>query len=160
MTHRLAEYPRYSLDHRGALIVPLSHELEAVTIYLQIEQGRFGERLQFDVDAGARCGAVPVPSFLLQPLVENAVKHGLSTAPPPWIISVALSNEAGATRIRVSNPGTLASDWEQRTATGTGLANLRRRLHLHYPGRSDFILSENGGLVTSQLVLEGGPCPL
>lgn len=158
MTHDLAEFLRYSLDHRVGLIVPLAHEVEAVTAYLGIEHRRFGDRLKFTVDTEPEALRAKVPCFLLQPLVENAVKHGLNTSSPPWELVLKITQENDSQRVLVRNTGQLAPDWSKRVETGTGLANLRRRLELHFPGRHVFSLRQEGDQVSSEIVLHGEPC--
>ena len=160
MTHRLAEYLRYTLDQRDEMIVLLSDEVKAVTTYLEIEQQRFGNRLRVSVEAEPATGAAPVPCFLLQPLVENAVKHGLNSSAPPWELSVKVSHEQERLCIEVRNTGRLAQEWNSKEKPGVGLLNLRRRLELHFPSRHRFNLHEQEGWVCSQILLEGVPCRL
>ena len=158
MTCRLAGYLRYSLDHRDELIVPLSRELDAVVTYLAIEEERFGGNLQVSIDTDPQVKELKVPCFLLQPLVENAVKHGLSSGAPPWLLGIKVWQEDERLWIQVHNSGALMPDNRRRTDTGTGLANLRRRLELHFPARHRFSLREQEGRVYSEIVLEGLPC--
>lgn len=160
MTHDLADFLRYSLDHRVGLLVPLAHEAEAVTAYLKIEKLRFGDRLEFKVDADAAASAVQVPCFLLQPMAENAVKHGLNSADPPWLLEVSVKRMDEQCVVRVSNTGKLDPGWETKADIGTGVANLRRRLELHYPARHRFDLRQEGILVVAEIVLQGEPCPV
>ncbi len=154
MIHELSDYLRYSLDNRHQLVTPLATELDALIAYLRIEQVRFGERMEASVEAEIEAREHLVPSFLLQPLIENAVKHGLK-ADRCVIRLTATSNDA-TLRISVSNPGSLPESLE--VVEGVGLETLRRRLALHYPDRSDFELSQMDGLVTAELTLEGEPC--
>ena len=160
MTHDLADFLRYSLDHRVGLLVPLAHEAEAVTAYLKIEKLRFGDRLQFKVDMGEAASTVQVPCFLLQPMAENAVKHGLNSADPPWLLEVSVQRTGEQCVVRVSNTGKLDAGWETKADIGTGVANLRRRLELHYPARHQFDLRQEGILVVAEIVLQGEPCPV
>ncbi|GAA5119430.1 histidine kinase [Luteolibacter yonseiensis] len=160
MILQLAKYLRYSLDHQGEMLVPLDHEIMAAKSYLDIEAGRFSDRLRISINAPSTGRMLKVPCFLLQPLVENAVKHGLNTSPPPWELSLDIRHEEGLLSIRVTNSGALAADWETRNTTATGIANLRRRLALHYPGRNQFRMVDQGGLVAAELILEGVACPV
>jgi LytS/YehU family sensor histidine kinase len=152
--HELSEYFRYSLGHRNLVLAPLSAELDAVAAYLRVEQVRFGERLVATVEAEVEARQRDVPSFLLQPLVENAVKHGLES--DRCEIRVTARCEGEALLIDVSNPGRLPDDLH--VIEGVGLETLRRRLELHYPGRADFELSQMNGMVTAGLILRGMPC--
>jgi two-component system LytT family sensor kinase len=158
MILQLAKYLRYSLDHQGEMLVPLDHEIRSAKSYLDIEAGRFSDRLGISINAPSTGRMLKVPCFLLQPLVENAVKHGLNTSPPPWELSLDIRHEEGRLSIRVTNSGALAPDWETRNTAATGIANLKRRLALHYPGRSEFSMVDQGGLVAADLVLEGEAC--
>lgn len=158
MTHQLGDYLRYTLENQGELIVPLSQELEAMRNYLAIEQRRFTNRLRTTVGECEEAMGMQVPSFLLQPLVENAVKHGLTTHSPPWDLSVELRKQGDTLRVRVSNTGILTAGWKERPHQGTGLTNLRRRLELHYPARHHFGITQREDKVVVELTLEGDAC--
>ncbi len=160
MTHDLADFLRYSLAHHTNLIVPLSHEVEAMTTYLSIEQRRFGDRLHFQVEAQPEALYAQVPSLLLQPLVENAVKHGLNSSPPPWELNVKVSRDHDTLCLIVRNSGKLQEDWETKRDAGTGLQNLRRRLEFHFPGRHHFTIRQDGAQVCTELTLSGEPNPV
>lgn len=160
MTHDLADFLRHSLDQHGGLIRPLAHEVEVMTAYLKIEKLRFGDRLQYSVEVEAAARTVPVPSFLLQPLAENAVKHGLNSAEPPWLLDVSVKFSGGQLVIQMNNSGRLEPDWATKADIGIGVANLRRRLALHYPARHRFELRQEGALVCAEIMLEGEPCPV
>jgi two-component system LytT family sensor kinase len=154
MVHELSDYLRYSLDHRHRILAPLSSELDAVAAYLRIEQARFGERMEANVEAEVDARRRQVPSFLLQPLIENAVKHGLQAEHCKLNIYAGCQGET--LTISVSNPGRLPEKLEVNE--GVGLETLRRRLAFHYPGRWDFELSQMDGVVTAELKLKGEPC--
>jgi len=154
MVHELSDYLRYSLDHRHSMLAPLSSELDAVAAYLRIEQARFGDRMEASVEAEVDARRRLVPSFLLQPLVENAVKHGLQAE--RCQLRIYAGCEGDVLTISVSNPGRLPPSLE--VVEGVGLETLRRRLAFHFPGRSEFELSQMDGIVTAELRLEGEPC--
>lgn len=157
MVRELAGYLRYSLDHRHDTVTPLADEMDALAGYLKIERVRFGERLQTRIEVTPGAGGRTVPSFLLQPLVENAVKHSLERRQPPWSLALEASvTDAGALRIVVRNTGSLAINPNRRE--GAGLQILRRRLELHYPERHRFLLAEVEGEVRAELEMEGDPC--
>jgi len=157
MVAELSDYLRYSLDHLERSVTSLAGEIDALQAYLRIQQARFGERLRFRVGVTPAARDRPLPAFLLQPLVENAVKHGLTGA---GAIDIAVEAELVGERlqVRVQNPGRLAADWAGRGSPGVGLANLRRRLALHYPERHAFALTQRGERVSAELSLEGAPC--
>lgn len=158
MTCRLAAYLRYSLDHRDELIVPLAKEMEAVTTYLSIEEERFAGSLRVSIESDPLISGAKVPCFLLQPLVENAVKHGLRSGAPPWSLGIKVWHDQQRLCIQVWNTGRLLPDKARYNDTGTGLANLRRRLEIHFPARHGFELREQDGRVISEITLEGEPC--
>ena len=159
MVNDLSEYLRYSLDHRKEPFVQLATEARAMEAYLRIQRARFGERLRFTVAVENSAGWRMVPCFLLQPLVENALKHGLEkTGGDHALLEISLEakTSAEALSIRVSNTGALRPADPNRT--GFGLETLRRRLDLHYPGRHSFQLREDHGRVVAELELKGTPC--
>lgn len=157
MVAELASYLRYSLDHRSHLLTPLAVELDTTNAYLKIQVARFGDKLQTSIAATPAAREVLVPSFLLQPLVENAFKHGFNHAPAPWDLLVAAGVHAGRLKIEIRNNGNLAT-YEDGAASGLGLELIHRRLEIHYPGRHSFRIQQEEGWVVATLELEGLPC--
>jgi hypothetical protein len=157
MVNELSDYLRYSLDHRKDPFVPLSAEVRAMEAYLRIQHARFGDRLKFSIDIAPGAASRSVPCFLLQPLVENAVKHGLDRRGEGALeISLAARRVGDTLEIGVRNSGALKSPDPSRT--GVGLETLRRRLEIHYPGRHAFQLKAKGLEVVAELDLKGEPC--
>lgn len=156
MVGQLSDYLRYSLDHRKQPIARLSTELGAMESYLHIERARFGDRLHFRVEASEPARRRLVPSFLLQPLVENAVKYGLDRSSAGLDIDLHARVEGNLLEITVVNSGTMAS--AEPSHPGLGLETLRRRLELHYPQRHAFTLEEHDGRVIATLQLWDPPC--
>jgi LytS/YehU family sensor histidine kinase len=154
LVHDVSDYLRYLLDHRDEVLSPLSEEFDAMSSYLKIEQARFGERLHVALDATRSARRTLVPCFLLQPLVENAVKHATWPDESPLTIAIRSTKEKERLMILVSNTGTLHSDNHE----GVGLSTLRRLLNLHYPGRHEFSLSNHDDTVHATLILHGTPC--
>jgi two-component system LytT family sensor kinase len=98
--------------------------------YLDIQKVRFGKRLQVSVDIPVELLPVPVPALVLQPLVENAIKHGIAKRAEGGAIRVAASRSNDRLSLSVYNDGpVLPAGWAQ-THTGTGLANLRTRMQI------------------------------
>ena len=156
MVGELSDYLRYSLDHRKQPISRLTAEIDAMEAYLKIERARFGERLSYKIEATDSARMQLIPSFLLQALVENAVKHGMEEAPTRLEISIVAGLQNRLLEIVVSNTGhLLPSDPSHQ---GLGLETLERRLDLHYPRRHQFILAEQDGHVVATLRLSGSPC--
>jgi len=152
LIHQLSRYLRYSLDHRGQESVPLAEEVAAMETYLAIEKTRFGGNLVTSVQCEPASPARRVPCFLLQPLVENAVKHGLASSDPPLQVSLRIRETRRGVRIAVGNSGRLGP-----VSGGLGLDVLARRLQLHYPRRHRFRIREREGTVVCTLVLRGDP---
>lgn len=152
LVHQLSRYLRYSLDHRHQDSVPVADEVAAMRTYLEIEKTRFGDNLAVSVACTPSAPARRVPCFLLQPLVENAVKHGFATAAPPLAVSLRVQQTARDIRIVVTNSGRLGDG-----AGGVGLEVLRRRLQLHYPGRHRFRIRQDGDRVVATLIVRGEP---
>jgi hypothetical protein len=132
-THAVADYLRYSLSH-GTHQGPLGEELAAMASYLQVESAGVGpERIAWSIEATDDARLATVPTALVQPLIENALKYGLRSSPPPMKLRVAARVESGEVIVTVENSGhwiTRAPGEKARDSTGIGLANVRRRLEL------------------------------
>jgi two-component sensor histidine kinase len=136
MTERLAECFRYTLSRQERTLSTLDEELQFVRRYLDIEQVRFGERLQVHVDSDDEVRQERVPSLILQPLVENAVRHGLSAKPEGGMLRVTAKNDGEFLRLTVSDDGIgIASRVPERH--GIGLTNVRERLQGLYRERAE-----------------------
>jgi LytS/YehU family sensor histidine kinase len=160
MLRDLTAYLRHSLDGINQTVVTVEAELGGLSAYLRVQQARFGDRLKVALHADPAARECRIASFLLQPLVENAVKHGKRDNGLDVGVDVRL---VGRTlHIVIENTGSLEPTAKsRRRRSGIGLANVRRRLELHYPGRHRFTLSGRAGLesmVVATLVLEGDPC--
>ncbi len=144
----LAGYLRVTLDNGEREEAPLGEEIRSVQEYLRIEARRFGERLQvvFAVDPATH--EKLVPAFTLQPLVENAIRHGLEMTREPCLVEISASVEGQCLHLGVANTGR----WiEPGSDHGIGLANVRRRLHLLYGSEACLEVSESGGSVRIHL---------
>ena len=126
----------------------------AMRSFLKIEQSRFADRLKVTIQATADAVSAIVPSFLLQPLVENAVKHGHSPESLPLEITIHVALSGDTLEILVSNSGHL----QPSPQAGVGHSTLLRRLQPHYPNRHQFNLTAKGGIIQAQLILQGTPC--
>ncbi len=127
MLSGLSELLRYSLENAGRERVPLSEELEVTQRYLEIQRTRFSDRMQvtYDIEADARQAAVP--TLLLQPLVENAVRHGIAASVSGGTLAVRARLEKADLVLEVRADGPpLAPDWRARR--GVGLTSTRDRL--------------------------------
>lgn len=133
----LAEFFRRNLDIGNQTMVPLGDELDLVVHYLRIEQERFGSRLQMELDAPAEVRSFPVPPLILQPLVENAVKHGIAgMVEGGKVVLRVRSLTNGGVSIVVENP--FDPDQPKRRRKGVGLENVRTRLQARYGSDARF----------------------
>jgi LytS/YehU family sensor histidine kinase len=132
MAIRLAEFLRKALTFGASDHVTLSREIGLVEDYLSIEKTRFGGRLNFEKRISERALRCSIPSLILQPLVENAVKHGISPLPEGGTILIRADVEAGELRIGVENP--VDPDYLPPGREGLGVEIVKRRLAaLHGP---------------------------
>jgi hypothetical protein len=133
----LADYLRYSLAHRHSAMVPLGEEFDAAANYLVVEKARFRDDLQFTAHIDNAARTTSVPGVMLQPLIENAVKHGFKTTAVPLQLRIDVRAVAdGRTTIEVANSGRWIEPPPSREAgdaSGVGLESLKRRLALLYP---------------------------
>jgi hypothetical protein len=141
MVTELAELLRYSLQSGNRLMVPLGSELEIVNTYLKLEGIRLEERLAVHIDAAPQTLSVPIPTMLLQCLVENGVKHGIEKRPQGGQIRVSSALQNGSMQVQVLSSGQLSPNG---TSTGIGLENARERLRLLY-GDTASLTVENQG---------------
>ncbi|HZZ18087.1 MAG TPA: histidine kinase [Opitutaceae bacterium] len=154
---QLANLLRYSLQSGQLETVPFEDELEVVNDYLALEQVRHEERLRLRLDIGTDTLRLPIPPMLLQTLVENAVKYGISPSAEGGEIAIIARNEGGALRIQVSNPGEIKSIGQTRS-TGVGLHNAAERLRLIFGERATLRLrSDQPATVIAEAVI---PLPL
>jgi two-component system, LytTR family, sensor kinase len=150
MVTELSAFLRYSLSHNEAPDVPLSDELAAIRHYLSIEKRRFEDKLDVRFDIQPDAERFRVLSFLVHPLVENAVKYGMKTSSMPLHVGVSARLEEGALALTVSNSGSWyrgSGSGSVLQGTGTGLENVRRRLENAYAGRHTLTTEEEAGQV-------------
>lgn len=154
--HKLAGFLRYSLLDTDTHTVSLREEIEVIRSFLSIEKLRYDDDLQVDFNVDPATETMQVPPFLVQSLVENAVKHGRATGPVPLRVRLATSQEGDTLRIEVANTGQLsASSASRGEHGGIGLKNVRERLERLYPDRHSFTLQEQHGWVRAQIAIRG-----
>ena len=137
MISRLSDLLRRALDNSDTQEVPLHEEIDFLRRYLEIEQARFGERLEVRIDVASEASNLLVPNLLLQPLVENAIKHGIEPNARKGIVQISAMMEKGRLRMEVRDNGKgLANGYDERI----GLANTRSRLHQLYGDDHAFTL--------------------
>jgi signal transduction histidine kinase len=149
MLDRLNNYLRMTLSGSRALSHPLSAEFERLADYLELMSVRMGERLQYTLDLPADLRDTPVPPLLLQPLVENSIRHGLEPKVEGGKIAVCARQDAGRLVIEVSDTGVGldASQPAQSGGSGFGLEQVRERLATVYgdQGRMSLAAAPAGG---------------
>jgi signal transduction histidine kinase len=158
---RLGELLHASLQSDAQTVIPLADEMHITEAYLAIARERFGDRLRATVEVGPGTDDAMVPAFLLQPLVENAVHHGIEPSVSGGCVDVRVENVAGMLVLSVRDSG---SGYPPGEREGIGLGNTRRRLEAIYGSRADLSVESDatsGTRVTVRLpptlpVPEGG----
>ncbi len=154
MVARLGDLLRLTLGSAGSQEVPLEQELDFVGRYLEIQKARFGGRLAVALDIEPATLAAKVPALVLQPLVENAIRHGVAPRPAGGRVEVRARRCEGALRLEIRDDGPgLPADGEEGRREGVGLANTRARLrHLYGPDHR-LELSDGGAGVVVTLAI-------
>jgi two-component system LytT family sensor kinase len=147
MIARLSDFLRLTLETSSTPEIPLAEELEFVRRYLEIEQVRFGNRLRVSINAQPEAMRGLVPALVLQPLVENAVKHGVLTREQGGSVTVTAEQNNGTLRLCVADDGPGLPQGGS-AIRGVGLSNTATRLHELYGQASKFSLDNlpTGGL--------------
>lgn len=128
MIVRLSEFLRRVVDDSSRQMVPLAEEMAFLEQYLEIQKVRFADRLQLSVDVPRELMPAQVPSLLLQPMVENAIKHGIARRVQGGAIRISAARNNGTLIVRIYNDGPgLPADWES-AGRGVGISNVRTRL--------------------------------
>lgn len=150
MITQLSEFLRFSLLNESAKKIPLSEELEAVRNYLAIEKIRFEDKLDVQFEVETRAKDFKVPCFLLNPLVENAVKHGLQTSAKPLKLKISANVSGDKLILEVQNSGKLNGD-TNGNGTKIGLKNVRERLEKLFGDGGRFELKQDGDFVKARI---------
>jgi sensor histidine kinase YesM len=154
MLERLIDFLRASLSASRAEHATVGAELDLAHAYLDLLGVRMGARLRHHIEADAACRALPVAPMLVQPLVENAIMHGLEPKVEGGAIVVRARVADGVLAIEVADDGVGLADAAPRPGGGVGLSNLRERLRSLHGPRAGLQLIENpSGGVTSRLLL-------
>ena len=148
MIARLSEFLRLTLSGAGAAEVPLAAEIDFVKRYLEIEQVRLADRLNVRFDVAHDALAVPVPNLILQPLVENAIRHGIAPRESGGRLEIEARTAGGMLHLTIRNDGPNPAGDLASLSQGVGLSNTRARLDQLYGASHRFELqaAEGGGL--------------
>jgi two-component system LytT family sensor kinase len=165
MTLRLARVFRHLLANSARPLIPLHEEVEFLETYLQVEEARFGSRLQVKIAVDPAVAMEQIPSLMLQPIVENALKHGLGPKPGPGHLWITAEADGNQVCLRVEDDGVgpaigvLKLNGSNGRSNGVGLENVAQRLHALYQdqGRMTIEMRQAGGTrVTILLPRESG----
>lgn len=146
MLTKLSKFLRYSLDHSPLDMVSLSHELETSRLYLDIEKVRFAERLKLEIEIEKKAEQALVPTLLLQPIIENSIKHAVSKKESGGTISIKARVEGENLTLEITDDGPGVSDTaifeeEFTSSSGVGISNIRNRLAEIYGENHQLVFS-------------------
>jgi len=161
MISRLSDLLRLTFDRSGAPRIPLQEELEFLQKYLEIEQTRFQDRLtvQFEIDPATL--DADVPRLILQPIVENAIKHGVSPRSGPGFVKISSRIDGDRVWLEVRDNGVgLSGSARSQFRSGVGLSNTRDRLECLYGEAQTLEFSEGDGGLTVRIALPLQRSPL
>jgi signal transduction histidine kinase len=154
MLERLSDLLRLTLDRVGTQLVPLSDELDFLRKYLEIERTRFAERLQVHFEVEPETLDAQVPNLLLQPLVENALRHGIAPKIGGGRVDIVARREDDALRLEVCDTGVGMQPDRLDSGDGVGLRNTRSRLqHLYGSDHRFELKTPSGGGVAVTIVI-------
>lgn len=155
MTLRLASVFRHVLAHSSRPLTTVRDEIAFLRAYLYIEEARFGDRLRVEFAVDEATEGEAVPSLILQPLVENALKHGLGPKPGPGHLTIAVGIDGDFLRLRVEDDGVGLG--ARRESPGVGLTNVAERLATLYQDRASVVMEarEGGGCRVTMLIPRG-----
>ena len=139
MITKLSEMLQYALSKNTVDAIVLSEEIEMVDNYIALSKIQMEDRLQYEKEIGTGTETIMIPPMIIQLLVENAAKHGISNLKNGGIIRLRTSIDENKLKIIVSNTGTLSID---ENSTKLGLKNIKQRLRLLYAGKGEFSLEE------------------
>jgi LytS/YehU family sensor histidine kinase len=156
MVTEFSEFLRYSLLNDNSAPVELRQEIEAIKNYLAIEKIRFEDKLDVTFQLEPAAEECRLPGFLIHPLVENAVKHGMTNNSGPLKICIEARIREGRLVVEIANTGRLDAKSPQTNGAGThiGLRNVRERLAKLYPDKSSFTLRQDGAWIRATIEIE------
>ena len=151
----LSDLLRYALDRAGGTRVPLEEETAMLARYLEIQRLRFPDRLTSSIDVAPDAAGAAVPVLLLQPLAENAIRHGIARSEAPGRVTVRAFREGDSLRLEMFNSGRLDPAREH----GIGLSTTIARLEQLYGARQSFSLRQEDGGVLASVTIPWSPAP-
>jgi signal transduction histidine kinase len=151
----LSDLLRHTLENAGKQEIPLCEELDFLELYLDIQQMRFSDRLTVRMEVAPETLNASVPNLILQPLVENAIRHGIAARVSSGLVAVSARRENGLLQLKVADDGPgLKRDWRMEDGGGIGLSNTRERLNQLYGREHRFeVRNREGGGVEATLLI-------
>ena len=151
MIARLSDLLRLTLENEGTQEVSLKQELDFLEHYLEIERTRFQDRLSVEIDVDPAVLDARVPNLILQPLVENAIRHGVAPRPEAGSVWIHAARDNGMLHLQVRDDGPGLTNGQNALREGVGLANTRQRLTQLYgtDHRFEYVNAPGGGLAVS-----------
>lgn len=145
MILQISKFLRYSLMSKKNNQVLLKEEIEALGHYFDIERVRFGDKLVTNIDVTPEANELMIPSFLVHPIIENAIKYGMDTSNMPLIINLSAKVNGNTLQIDVINSGhwIKKNNTFKNDGTGTGIKNVKQRLDLAFPNNNSFEIFKN-----------------
>lgn len=140
MVLKISEYLRYMLSHEGTEIRRFSDELKNIDRYIEISKVRFGSKLRYSTEISADAATTGIPFMILQPIIENAIKYGVSANPDVTELKISANVSDNTLIIKISN-NYVEVPKEDEEGLGIGLKNIRERLKLYY-GKDDLMTIE------------------
>ena len=133
MVIKLSDFLRYTLSHDKNEKASLKEEFSNLNRYLDIEKIRFGHRLNFSTNIAEKCNNVMIPNMILQPLIENAIKHGVYNSTEEVLVNLTCKKDESNIIIEITNE--YDPDSVKKKGSGIGLKNIRKRLQIIYKRR-------------------------
>ncbi|MFO7620594.1 MAG: histidine kinase [Bacteroidales bacterium] len=155
MLIKLSEFLRYTLRNQDKLLIPLSEEVKIVEEYLSLEHTRFPDRLKYSVNVTDEAAEKEVVAFILQPFIENAIKHGMKSSPDFLEITVNAAINNGKLTIEIKNNG----EWIDSDEEGVGIKNVFERLQNAFPGQYSLNILNEKGFVSVYITIDQQKTP-
>lgn len=156
MILQISQFLRYSLVTKKNNQVLLSEELDAIGHYFDIERVRFEDKLIIQLDIDPKANEFIIPSFLIHPIIENAIKYGMDTSPMPLKIQLKAKVASSVLQLDIINTGHWVDEGEKgsNNGTGTGLKNVKQRLDLAFPKRNSFSIIKKDNKVRIKIIIK------
>jgi len=148
MITRLSDMLRYSLTQNNKSKITISKELEMVENYIELSKIQLEDRLEYKTEIDNSILDIEIPPMIIQMLIENAIKHGISSLHSGGLVMLKVLNKDNMLIIRVCNSGKLKID---NKSTNIGLKNIKKRIFLMYGDKAEFSLKENSDMVTAMI---------